>query len=398
MSWLRDGDRNTKIFHSFASERRKMNRIFKLKREDGVVVEEEEAMKEVATNYFSNLFTSSTGTRMDELLEHVDPRVTEAMNEMLCAEFTSKEVVEALDSIGDFKAPGPDGMHSVFYKKFWDIVGEKVSDEVLSILNGGPMPSGWNDTCIVLIPKVNNPGLQEPSAKEWIAAVIDATSHAEATRIFVTMWALWHARRKIIHEGLYQPPLSTFHFVERFLQDLELVEKPPSAGKAPAAWMLASRWIPPPAGLSKVNVDAALSKNSARAAVAAVARGETGAFLGASSVVFHGMSDPETMEAMACREGMALAADILLQRFKLATDCSNVVRSLEEECMGPYGHIVREIKASVGDFQEVLFAHEGRRSNVDAHHLARSSLYLELGRHVWFFDPPEGVCRQQNTS
>jgi hypothetical protein len=89
------------------------------------VVEEEEAMKEVATNYFSNLFTSSPGNRMDELLNQVDVRVTNSMNEMLCKEFTSEEVIEALDSIGDLKAPGPDGMHAIFYKKNWNVVGEK---------------------------------------------------------------------------------------------------------------------------------------------------------------------------------------------------------------------------------------------------------------------------------
>jgi hypothetical protein len=154
---LKCGDRNTKYFHSFASERKKMNRIKRLKRDNGEVVEEEEAMREVAINYFSSLFTSSTGTRMNELLEYVEPRVTEQMNEILCKEFDSKEVVEALESIGDLKAPGLDGIHSIFYKKNWDVVGEKFSEEVLGVLNGGPMPPDWNETCIVLIPKVQEP-------------------------------------------------------------------------------------------------------------------------------------------------------------------------------------------------------------------------------------------------
>jgi hypothetical protein len=48
-------------------------------------------------------------------------------------------------------------MPSVFYKNFWDIVGDKVVQEVLAVLNGGPMPDGWNDATIVLIPKVNKP-------------------------------------------------------------------------------------------------------------------------------------------------------------------------------------------------------------------------------------------------
>jgi hypothetical protein len=61
MHWMKDGDRNTKYFHSVATERRKMNRIKKLRREDNVVVEEEEEMKEVASNYFLNLFQASPG-------------------------------------------------------------------------------------------------------------------------------------------------------------------------------------------------------------------------------------------------------------------------------------------------------------------------------------------------
>ena len=72
-----------------------------------------------------------------------------------------------------------------------------------------------------------------------------------------------------------------------------------------------------------------------------------------------------------------------------------VIRSLEGEGMGPYGQIVREIKARTRYFSEVQFAHEGRTTNIDAHNLARSSRLLELGRHVWFVDPPDGVCKQQ---
>jgi hypothetical protein len=82
--WMKGGDRNTKYFHSFASERRRMNRITKLKTEEGGVVEEEEAMKEVAANYFEKLFTSSTGARMEELLGRIDSRVTQEMNDMMC--------------------------------------------------------------------------------------------------------------------------------------------------------------------------------------------------------------------------------------------------------------------------------------------------------------------------
>ncbi|XP_073355407.1 uncharacterized protein [Aegilops tauschii subsp. strangulata] len=157
VNWMKRGDRNTKFFHAAASERRRRNRIRKLRKEDGTIVDKEDDMKAVVTNYFLNLFTSHAGVRQDELLACIDTRVTPNMNELLQKEYTREEVFEALQSIGDLKAPGPDGMPSIFYKKCWNVVGDNIVAEVLNVLKGGPMPEGWNETCVVLIPKVKNP-------------------------------------------------------------------------------------------------------------------------------------------------------------------------------------------------------------------------------------------------
>jgi hypothetical protein len=37
---------------------------------------------------------------------------------MLMVEFTAEEIKGALDAIGDLKAPRPDGMPAVFFKKY----------------------------------------------------------------------------------------------------------------------------------------------------------------------------------------------------------------------------------------------------------------------------------------
>jgi hypothetical protein len=54
-----------------------------------------------------------------------------------------------------FQGPGADGVP--FYKKFWPLLRYKVKAEVLAVLNGGPLLESWNETIIVLIPKVKNP-------------------------------------------------------------------------------------------------------------------------------------------------------------------------------------------------------------------------------------------------
>jgi hypothetical protein len=42
------------------------------------------------------------------------------------------------------------------------------------------------------------------------------------------------------------------------------------------------KWLAPPVGLAKINVDAAMSMTSAEGAIAAVCRSDSGAFLGSS--------------------------------------------------------------------------------------------------------------------
>lgn len=109
---------------------------------------------------FLQLFSTSVepaGEHLQQLLSTVQPTVSPAMNTALTEEFTSEEVKAALENIGDLKAPGPDGMPAIFFKKHWDVVGEKLTREVLHVLRGGPMPEGWNDTIISLIPKLDRP-------------------------------------------------------------------------------------------------------------------------------------------------------------------------------------------------------------------------------------------------
>jgi len=119
---------------------------------------EDEVEKQVfISNHFVQLFRAGATGYTNQLLQAVSPRVTAEMNEALIQNFSHEEVKRALESIGDLKAPGPDGMPALFYKRFWDTVGDQVSQEVLNVLNGGAMPENWNDTVIALIPKVPNP-------------------------------------------------------------------------------------------------------------------------------------------------------------------------------------------------------------------------------------------------
>jgi hypothetical protein len=94
---------------------------------------------------------------VEQVLQAVQRKVSPSMNQFLLKTFKGEEVEEALAGNGDLKAPGPDGIPAIFYKRFWGFMGDRIKNEVLAVLNGDIMPQRWNKTIIVLVPKMSNP-------------------------------------------------------------------------------------------------------------------------------------------------------------------------------------------------------------------------------------------------
>ena len=157
IQWLAKVDSNTKFFHCKASARKVRNRITELQRADGSVSKDEYEIAGMATNFYSNLYTSENTVGMEEVLSHIPKRVDEAMNNILTARYTNAEVKEALFQMFPTKAPGTDGFPTHFFQQHWDLCGEEVTDMVLRVLSGEDSPEEINKTFIVLIPKIASP-------------------------------------------------------------------------------------------------------------------------------------------------------------------------------------------------------------------------------------------------
>jgi len=77
--WLKYCDKNTKIFHSKASQRRQRNHIKGIKNGEGQWVEDMEDIVNVAIEYFDNLFCAGSCDQMEECLNAVSCKVTPKM-------------------------------------------------------------------------------------------------------------------------------------------------------------------------------------------------------------------------------------------------------------------------------------------------------------------------------
>ena len=156
-NWFQCGDRNTKFFHAKALDRQSKNHIDGIFYGNGVWHEDEVEIAGIFVDYYTCLFSSSSPMDFEETLHAIEPKVSREMNADLSREFHEGEVRKALKQMYPLKAPGPDGMPPLFYQHFWSTCSRVLCNTVLAFLNNGISPPNFNQTHVVLIPKVKEP-------------------------------------------------------------------------------------------------------------------------------------------------------------------------------------------------------------------------------------------------
>jgi hypothetical protein len=102
-------------------------------------------------------FSSEPTVSMDAVLDAIPRKVSDDMNAELTKEYTNEEIKTALFQMGPTKAPGPDGFPALFYQTHWEFLQDAICQAVRSFLDGSPLPNGFCDSVIVLIPKTTSP-------------------------------------------------------------------------------------------------------------------------------------------------------------------------------------------------------------------------------------------------
>ncbi|KAH1074832.1 hypothetical protein J1N35_027160 [Gossypium stocksii] len=112
------------------------NQILGLADETGHWVSNPEDMLKVALKHFGELFTASESGGDDRVLNLVEKRISDSMNEALLTPFTNEEIWIVVKSMAPLKAPGIDGFPALFYQNINEaqcafILGRQISDNTL---------------------------------------------------------------------------------------------------------------------------------------------------------------------------------------------------------------------------------------------------------------------------
>lgn len=134
-NWVQFGDHNRAFFFAYVSVGRKHSFIKKLKDDNGIWLEGIDLLNPHIQDQFINQFTSQVVQTDPSLLDKVETKLIDNMNDILMAPFIADDVRKDVFSIGDLKAPAPDGLHVIFFKQYWHILRDQITQEVLFAIN-----------------------------------------------------------------------------------------------------------------------------------------------------------------------------------------------------------------------------------------------------------------------
>ena len=151
--WVKEGDHNSRFFHLSTIIRRRRNYISEIKLENGSWIRDREDIQRYFLDNFSSLYNTSHPQFPKNLESLIQRCVTDQDNLELCRVPSRDEIKKVVFGMKALKAPRPDGFPLLFYKHYWDIVGDQLTLVVQGFFRNGWLLKEFNKTVISLIPK-----------------------------------------------------------------------------------------------------------------------------------------------------------------------------------------------------------------------------------------------------
>lgn len=155
IKWLKEGDKNTKFFHTVATIRQRKKNLEHIKVGEATLENPDDIKKE-ASKFFKHIFSEEYKTRPQfNGLNFKKLSLDQAAK--LTEPFSHEEIDEAVTSCDSSKAPEPDGFNFKFIKSVWEVIKVDIYEIVHEFWASPKLPKGCNNTFIALIPKIENP-------------------------------------------------------------------------------------------------------------------------------------------------------------------------------------------------------------------------------------------------
>jgi ribonuclease HI len=190
-----------------------------------------------------------------------------------------------------------------------------------------------------------------------------------AELIICGAWSLWSGRNARKHGNQSWDAAAAARHISSMLEDLIWSGNRVS----PASVRVRGCWQKPPSGWTKINTDAAFTKNKGTGTSGAVIGNDQGVVLAAAARVHFNIADVLMAEALATRDGVLLAVEQGMMKVILETDNASVTSLLssDEGLRSTIAGIWHEVKELSLSFISFTCSHVNREGNEAAHLCAR---------------------------
>lgn len=152
-NWIKQGDKNTRFFHAFASSRASINRVTSIQLE-GHTITDPYLIQTTFLNHLKEVLGTSKQTMPFNPSAFYNPNPSLADLDL---PFTAQEVESAVNQLAKNKASGPDGIPNEFLQTYWT----ELKDEIMTIIHGfydhQTSLATINQANVVMIPKKESP-------------------------------------------------------------------------------------------------------------------------------------------------------------------------------------------------------------------------------------------------
>ena len=114
------------------------------------------AIKAHVIQFYSTLFSCESPDLRHYPHPNYFPLIEDDLLHTLNKGVEDAEIQQTIFGMHPLKAPGPDGLHAVFYQTQWNTVGSPLCRLVKDVFHDKYLPVGLNSTLIALIPKTES--------------------------------------------------------------------------------------------------------------------------------------------------------------------------------------------------------------------------------------------------
>ena len=153
---------------------------------------------------------------------------------------------------------------------------------------------------------------------------------------FAMTWALWSNRNRIVHKDDSLSPLQVWHMAKNVVDDYVCSARWDFDLTRPVP----SKWVPPPLGIHKVNVDSASSEQDNFSSVGVAIRDNNGQVVVALYLPLQSYYSTKLTEVFALEQGV-LARELQLPRVIFESDSLAVIQAINDKAMGStFEHLI----------------------------------------------------------